>query len=368
MNIDDIINNFSKNLNESVDMSKDENSNNSSSEETKILHPSSELLMDILKEVFHVDEEIFTDLALEEQDKTIIPNDNESTTFSEDSKIVTGPDGTKWLVEKSGLWINLDEAEDLNILKNHNEYSLDIRTNYVDPSDELNLSAHVIESQEHDSPTLILNIFIPHNSTFVLTNEKNVVDSYVYFGITSQKIDNIGKIEIETHYIPSCKFYSSDHSTHISLDTSPSAYYKFNRPSKLYATCSNELVTNGSSGTSMCPKSNNQTLCSFYESETWDTVYSLVNSKDSLAVQQRRYGNGTYRYRLYDTNNKTVVFSDSDEFITSKNEGNIYCSFDLFQKFVSEWIDEKGFIFEILDINKEKIDIEKVYTQYVANA
>jgi len=362
MNIDDIFNNFAKQINDSAKNTLEEKEGTVSPQEnTVIAPPSSELLMDILKEVFLVDEEIFNELALEEQNKL-------TNTNSEDSKIITGPDGTKWLVEKSGLWINLDEVENAESLKNHNQYSLDIRTNYVDPSDELSFSAYVAESEEHNSPTLILSVFIPHNSTFVLTSEKNVIDSYVYFGITSPQINAIGDVKTESQYIPTCKFYSSDHSAQVSLNTFPSIHYKFNRPSKLYATCSNELITEGSSGTSTCPRRNNQTSCPSYESDSWATVYGLVSNEDTLSIQKKRYGSGTYRYRLYDNNNSTVIFSDSDEFITAKNEGNTYCSFELFQKFVSEWIDEKGYTFEIVEINEEKVNIEMVYTQYVANA
>jgi len=362
MDIDDIINNFSKQEIEILPNTPD------GEKEEKGLVPSSELLMDILKEIFLVDEEIFTAIALEEQNNLVTPDHPDPNIFSEDSKIITGPDGTKWLVEKSGLWINLDEANSVQAIKNHDQYSLEVRTNYVDSSDELNLSAHVKESEEHESPTLILEVFIPHHSTFVLTNEKNVIDSYLYLSMKSLQIDSIGDIKIESQYIPACKFHSSSHSIQVSLNTAPSTYYKFNRPSKLHATCSNELVAETSSGTSICPKSENQTKCSYYESETWQTIYDLVGTDEAMSIQQRRYGNGTYRYRLYDNLSCSVVFADTDESITLKNEGNFYCSFELFEKFVHEWIEENNFILEIMKSNQEKLDIEMVYTQYVANA
>jgi hypothetical protein len=362
MNIDDIIKNFSKQEQEIVPNTPDLKS------EQKAFVPSSELLMDIFKEVFHIDEEIFTELALEEQNKLVTPDHPDQNIFSEDSKIITGPDGTKWLVEKSGLWINLDEANSAEVIKNHNQYSLELRTHYVDHSDELYLSAHVKESEEHENPTLILEVFIPHHSTFVLTNEKNVIDSYLYLNLKSLQIDSIGDIKIESQYIPTCKFHSSSHSTQVSLNTAPSTYYKFDRPSKLHATCSNELIVGTPSGTSMCPKSENQTKCSYYESDTWKTTHNLIGSSETFSIQQRRYGNGTYRYRLYDNLSSSVVLADTDESITSKNEGNIYCSFEIFQKFVSEWIEENNFSLEIIKSNQEKTDIEMVYTQYVANA
>jgi len=353
MDIDDIIKKF--NLQDLAQEQQDEEMIEDTGNDP-LSH--NDILLDILKS--------FTMMA--DLDQNIIPNLTDKSIEADinknhNQKIVVGPDGTEYLVDDTGLWINLSEVENKDSLIKSQNCTLNLEVIYADNSDEKCNMAFATE----ESDSLLLTIYIPHNSKFELGNQKNITDSYFHLGMNTFPIDAIGTLEMPGHFIPTCKYYSSDFNNQEKLNTVPSFYYKFDKPFKMKSDCSNrKLIELSNSSTCECSHLSNQTKCHFFEEDIWENVYTLLNNEQSLSIQKKRYGHGTYRYRLMDDINNVAVINDTDTDLF--NNDSTYCSFEDFENTVNEYVKSQDVSFQVINLLYPDEMPKEVYTQYVANA
>lgn len=305
--------------------------------------------------------------SLEELLANVLKSAQESLPgFSNNTQIVTGPDGEKYFTDGSGLFINVNDVEGDNafVLPAHDCFS-EIREITVPENHSLSGAAVV---NVDDDEKLVLEIYLPKGQKAKHINYKYIVDSFTLTGKNIFDVNDIClAIETDENLQSTCEYFTASKSIAVNFLTAPSRHYAFDRESNLQNTCSCPSVIKSKNLPNPPCSWKTQKECPHYSAETWEpmevSISSITDADENnlcgknLEIQSKRIGFGHIIYRLLDLDTgETVLETPYDN--ESKEK-----TYDIF-------IDSLSSIgvMEILPSFKTaEIPEDKVYTQYVAN-
>jgi hypothetical protein len=286
--------------------------------------------------------------------------------FSNETQIITGPDGEKYFTDGSGLFININDVEGDNafVLPAHDCFS-EIREITV-PEDHSLCGAAVVNFDDNEK--LVLEIYLPKGQKAKHINHNYIVDSFTLAGKSVFDVSDIClAIETDENLQSTCEYFTASKSVAVNFLTAPSRHYAFDRESNLQNTCACPSVIKAKNLPNPPCLWETQKECPHYSAETWEPIdlsISIIADSDennlygkNLEIQSKRIGFGHIIYRLLDLDTSETVLETPYDNETKEK------TYDIFL----DSLNSIG-ITEILPSFKTaEIPEGKVYTQYVAN-
>lgn len=275
------------------------------------------------------------------------------------SQIVHGPDGNKYIVDEKGLWINLNDIESNASEITDYESKFVVSYHIVDQKDSNLMKAIVGELEEEK---LSLDIFLLEGS-----NVNNISYEYIYStfkdsNVTEFNVNFVCVVETKGLETPACKWFSPSKFQSEIFQGEASSFYRFDKLSSINATCSNPIVIE-STGISNSPCNNADCwiACGSFEEESWNYEAAVIDSNESVHhMESRRYGLGHKEYRLLDSSQDVLIFQRYND----KSENTIKIDFD---NAVNQYFTSNDLTYSYSSIEAE-VPAEEVYSNYVANA
>jgi len=269
-------------------------------------------------------------------------------------QIVNGPDGEQYYVDNTGLFINVKDTDGP---PNQNvapfEEIVEVSFTHNIPSQE----SGVFCEWDENHTKILVDVKIPEGLQIERINKKHIFEYFSLLDVNSFKLREVCEVQYDTNKIPTCVFYTAKENT---VRFEPSPHYKFNRPSKYRASCSNELLAKNSSNSNpLCTYDKNfgqSVHCPMYSESPWETRF-LTNEKN-IVVQSRRYNFGQLNWRIINTETQEVI--GMEEYNQQNPEAT-------FSTLIDSFSDQIGELTPHLVENNLQPPKDKVYTQHVAN-
>jgi hypothetical protein len=275
------------------------------------------------------------------------------------SQIVHGPDGNKYIVDEKGLWINLNDIESNPSEITDYENKFVVSYHIVDQKDS-NLMKVIVGELEEEK--LSLDIFLLEGSSVDNVSYEYIYTTFKENSVTEFNANFVCAIKTKGLETPVCKWFSPSKFQSEIFQAEASSFYKFDKLSRINSTCSNLTIIE-STGISNSPCSNSDCwiACGSFEQESWNYEASIIDSnKSAFHIEGRRYGLGHKEYRLLDSSQNVVIFQRYND----KSENTIKIDFD---NAVDEYFTSNNLTYLHSSIEAE-VPAEEVYSNYVANA
>lgn len=274
--------------------------------------------------------------------------------------IVVGPDGEKYYVDNTGLFINVNDIKNPEELKNLSSSPENIVEVVIKENANISLSG-ISVAWGDDKEKIIATINVPEGMNIDHVNTKYIFEYFTMLGVKNLNIHDACTVSYSLNDTPTCSFYTAKINE---TQLEPSRHYRFDRPSKYNGTCSNELVIKSNNSLNpVCMYDMNfksSIRCDNYQTDNWETKYTTTSIEGrKILIQSRRYAHGHMNWRAIDDEDQAVIFiSKADELSTS--EKAFFNLLDSLDKLTDE-------IEEVAPTPIEPLPQDKVYTHHVAN-
>lgn len=283
-------------------------------------------------------------------------SDSEPQPLQFENNIVEGPDGEKYYVDGTGMFINVKDVDNSFIL--NPETSLEYEIHYIKAEENLSKLNKVELRWNEDQTTVLADIYLIEGVQVDSIDKKYLFEHFTLLGANELDARSAVKVTGDKTNVPTCMYFSEKQSLSEKYNLEPSEFYQFDRPSKTVSCCSHPQLQDSSAGAiAPCISRSAQYYCPQYSPESWSTEYITKNQEVQVFINKRRYGLGSPAW--------IAVNAENDEVIIDRNEEAKEKEFELL---VSELVDAMGFETPVKFIPTKSLPLEEVYTHYVSNA